>query len=249
MDFLDIVFKDPNKTSDGLKLSLLIYKVQEINRIMEGTSKTSNVAPIPHSKILTVNDLGPGVIGSSYLIRGCILRRANELKAMMEEGKRLPFEKFYPLHYGNPQLLNQPPISFLRDVIAGCFSPHLLEKKVFSEDVVKRVKYYLDNIPGRAIGAYADAPGFPVFIKAVSNFLLKRDGYPAPIETIYLTDGTLDGMIFVLRLFFSKRDSGVMLPMPEYPGYSFLASQAEGAVVTYSLNENDDWEIEVTLLN
>jgi len=210
------------------------------------TPKTK--APVPHAKILSIEDLGPGIIESSYLIRGCVLQRANELRAMKEKGETLPFKRFYPLHYGNPQLLGQPPISFLRDVIAGCFAPHLLEKGVFSEDVVKRVKYYLDNIPGRAIGAYADAPGFPVFVKSVSDFIAKRDGYPAPTETIYLTDGTLDGMTFVLRLFFSKENSGVILPMPEYPGYSFLAAQAQGAVVTYSLNENEDWEIKVILL-
>lgn len=215
---------------------------------MENTVKTpKSKRPIPHAKILSVDDLGPGIIESSYLIRGCVLHRANELKALREKGEKLPFERFYPLHYGNPQLLGQPPITFLREVIAGCFCPHLLDKKVFSDDVVKRVNYYLDNIPGRAIGAYADAPGFPIFVKTVSDFIAKRDGYPAPPETIYLTDGTLDGMSFVLKLLFSKQNSGVMLPMPEYPGYSFLATQAEGKVVTYSLNENDDWAIEVNL--
>lgn len=205
--------------------------------------------PIPHSKILSVDDLGPGIIESSYLIRGCVLHRANELRALKEKGEKLAFDKFYPLHYGNPQLLGQPPISFIREVIAGCFCPSLLDKKVFSEDVVKRVKFYLDNIPNGAVGAYADAPGFPIFVKEVSKFIARRDGFPAPTETIYLTDGTLDGMMFVLKLLFSKQGSGVMLPMPEYPGYSFLATQAEGAVVTYSLNENDNWEIEVALPN
>ena len=82
-------------------------------------------------------------------------------------------------------------------------------------------------------------------MKEVSNYIAKRDGYPSPEETIYLTDGTLDGMMFVMKLLFSKQANGVLLPMPEYPGYSFLATQAEGKVVTYSMNEDDDWAIEV----
>lgn len=208
--------------------------------------KVEKHGKIPHSKILTIDDLGPGIIESSYLIRGCVLHRAIELMEMRDKGTTLPFEKFYPLHYGNPQLLGQPPISFIREVIAGCFCPSLLEKKVFDPDVIKRVNYYLDNIPNRAIGAYADAPGFPIFVKEVSNYIAKRDGYPAPEETIYLTDGTLDGMMFVMKLLFSKQANGVLLPMPEYPGYSFLATQAEGKVVTYSMNEDDDWAIEVS---
>lgn len=220
---------------------------------MVETSTSTKTKPhshqhVPHAKILSVDDLGPGIIESSYLIRGCVLHRAVELKAEKAKGAILPFEKFYPLHYGNPQLLGQPPITFLRQVIAGTFCPSLLEQKVFPEDVVKRVKYYLANIPNGAVGAYADAPGFPVFVKSVSQYISKRDGFPAPPETIYLTDGTLDGMTFVLKLLFSKQGSGVMLPLPEYPGYSFLATQAEGKVVTYSLNENDGWTIEVYLI-
>lgn len=225
------------------------YPINKDRRIANNMTTTSDQkkvkSHIPHSKILSIDDLGPGIIESSYLIRGCVLHRAIELMGMKEKGQTLPFEKFYPLHYGNPQLLGQPPITFIREVIAGSFCPNLLDKGVFSADVAKRVKYYLDNIPNSAVGAYADAPGFPIIVKDVCDYISKRDGYPCLEENVYLTDGTLDGMMFVIKLMFSKQGSGMLLPMPEYPGYSFLATQAEGKVVTYSLNEDDNWSIEV----
>ncbi len=199
----------------------------------------------PRVRALSIDDLGPGITESSYLIRGSVLHRANELRALQEKGVALPFERFYPLHYGNPQLLGQPPITFLRQVIAATFCPSLLDTGVFPEDVKERVKYYLANIPNGAIGAYSDAPGFPVFRKAVADYITKRDGFPSYVDNIYLTDGTLDGMNFVLRLLFSRPGIGVMLPSPEYPGYSFSVTQMEGTAIKYSLNEEDDWSVKV----
>jgi len=196
-------------------------------------------------RALSIEDLGPGITESSYLIRGSVLHRAGDLRKLKESGVELPFDKFYPLHYGNPQLLGQPPISFLRQVIACTFCPSLLETEVFSSDVKARVKYYLENIPNGAIGAYSDAPGFQIFRKSVADFISKRDSYPALIDNIYLTDGTLDGMTFVLRLLFSKTNSAVMLPTPEYPGYSFLVTQLNGKSVTYPLDEENGWAVKV----
>lgn len=196
---------------------------------------------------LLLDDLGPGILESSYLIRGCVLQRAGELTALKEKGEQMPFEKICPLHYGNPQLLGQPPISFIRQVIAACFYPPLLDAKVFPEDVVKRTKEYLKAIPNEAVGAYADAPGFDVFRQCVSRYISKRDGFECDYNSIYLTDGTLDGMIFLVNLFFSKKGTGLMLPVPGFPGYSFLSTQAQGKVINYPLNEEDNWAIEVSI--
>jgi len=192
-----------------------------------------------------LDDLGPGILESSYLIRGCVLHRAGELRELKEKGEKLPFENFYPLHYGNPQLLGQPPITFIRQVIAACFYPSLLDANVLSEDVVRRTKEYLGAIPNGAIGAYADAPGFDVFRKIVSKYITKRDGFECDYNSIYLTDGALDGMIFLVNLMFSKKGTGMMLPVPGFPGYSFLSTQAQGKIVSYPLNEESNWAIEV----
>ena len=87
------------------------------------------------------DDLGEGIANSPSLVRGSVLRRAKELRELKAKGEKLPFDKFYPLHYGNPHLLDQPPISFVREVIAGAFCPKILEAKILSDDVAKRAKY------------------------------------------------------------------------------------------------------------
>eukprot|EP00826_Nyctotherus_ovalis_P010681 TRINITY_DN12806_c0_g3_i10.p1 TRINITY_DN12806_c0_g3~~TRINITY_DN12806_c0_g3_i10.p1 ORF type:complete len:236 (+),score=55.47 TRINITY_DN12806_c0_g3_i10:153-860(+) len=200
----------------------------------------------PSSSHLSLKDLGPGIVGSSYLIRGCVLRRASELMALKEKGEKLPFNELYPLHYGNPQLLGQPPITFLRQVVAGAFYPALLSAKVFPEDVVKRVNEYLKAIPNGAIGAYADGAGFEVFRKSVSGYITRRDGHECDFNSVYLTDGAFDGMIFLNGLIFSKAGAGMMLSVPGFPGFSFLAAQVRGKVVEYELSEEKDWSIEVS---
>lgn len=160
-------------------------------------------------KALALTDLGSNILDASYLIRGTVLHRAIELKKLKEGGATLPFSKFYPLHYGNPQLLGQPPITFLRQVIAATFCPSLLDTEVFSEDVKQRVRYYLANIPGGAVGAYSEAEGFQVLRESVANYIAKRDGHPADVNKIYMLDGALDGMTFIFRTIFSKPNNGV----------------------------------------
>jgi len=166
---------------------------------------------VDRPKALTLQDLGRSVTEASYLIRGTVLHRAQELRGLQESGVAMPFPKFYPLHYGNPQLIGQPPITFLRQVIAGAFCPSLLDGEALSEDVKQRVRYYLTSIPNAAVGAYSEAEGFKVCRKAVENYIAKRDGYPANSEDIYLLDGTLDGMTFFLRILFSKPGHGVRM--------------------------------------
>jgi alanine transaminase len=165
--------------------------------------------------------------------------------ALKEQGEKLPFDKFYPLHYGNPQLLGQPPITFLRQVIAGTLCPSLLEADVFPDSVIRRVRLYLKAISNGAMGGYSDASGFDVFRKAVSKYISKRDDCECDFNNIYLTDGALDGMIFMNNLIFSKKDAGIMLPVPGFPRYSFLAEQVQGKTVNYSLIEEKNWAIDV----
>lgn len=193
----------------------------------------------------TVEDLGRGVLDASYLIRGCVYYRARELMVLKAKGEKLPFDKFYPLQSGNPQLLGQPPITFIRQVISCVLTPSLLDTKFFPEDVTRRARHYLSQVPNSAVGAYSDAPGFDVFRQAVSRYIAARDGFHCDFNSVYLIDGTLDGMIFLLNLLLSKRGTGIMIPRPEFPGYSFLAVQAEAKVVSYPLNEEDNWCIEV----
>eukprot|EP01022_Parablepharisma_sp_SALTPOND_P026813 TRINITY_DN64974_c3_g1_i1.p4 TRINITY_DN64974_c3_g1~~TRINITY_DN64974_c3_g1_i1.p4 ORF type:complete len:188 (+),score=30.18 TRINITY_DN64974_c3_g1_i1:220-783(+) len=177
---------------------------------MTTTSYSCEEKKQEQSKAFTLEELGSNVVECTYLIKGSVLQKAAELMELQEKGVALPFPKFYRLHLGNPQITGQPPITFLRQVVAATFCPSLLDMNVFPEDVCARARHYLSNIPYGAIGAYSEAAGFKVFRKSVEQYIAKRDGYPADAENIYLLDGTLDGMTFFLNLVFSIQNAGVM---------------------------------------
>lgn len=66
----------------------------------------------------------------------------------MKKGEKLPFNKLIKCNIGNPQSLNQKPITFLRRVIAACNCPELLNHpELFPEDVMVRASNYLKNTP------------------------------------------------------------------------------------------------------
>ncbi|KAK1368094.1 alanine aminotransferase 2-like [Heracleum sosnowskyi] len=70
-----------------------------------------------------------------------------------------PFDEILYCNIGNPQSLNQQPITFFREVLALCDHPAILDKSetqgLFSADSIERAWQILDQIPGRATGAYS----------------------------------------------------------------------------------------------
>ncbi len=67
-------------------------------------------------------------------------------------GHGFPFNKIVHCNIGNPHQLGQQPITFFRQVLALCQYPALLQQPaaaaLFPDDVVQRVKHYLEQISG-----------------------------------------------------------------------------------------------------
>ena len=90
-----------------------------------------------------------------------MLDKANELKAQLDAGESLPFDKLVPCNIGNPQALGQQPLSFNREVMALLMNPPLMQNEAvlaaFQPDAVERAQKYLDAVaPSVGIGAYTD---------------------------------------------------------------------------------------------
>ncbi|KAK1356255.1 hypothetical protein POM88_049511 [Heracleum sosnowskyi] len=70
-----------------------------------------------------------------------------------------PFDEILYCNIGNPQSLNQQPITFFREILALYDHPAILDKSetqgLFSADSIERAWQILDQIPGRATGAYS----------------------------------------------------------------------------------------------
>lgn len=85
---------------------------------------------------------------------------------------------------GNPQQLGQKPVTFMRQVIALCAAPFLLEHpnvgSMFPADAIARAKTMLGYVG--SIGAYSDSRGAPGIRQEVSNYIQKRDGCELTID-------------------------------------------------------------------
>jgi len=199
---------------------------------------------MPLSRIL-INNLNHRVKSSAYAVRGPIAARAFELMQQLKHGDTsLPFEKIVACNIGNPQQLNQKPLSFNREVLSLMMNPDLEHRCQFSPDVLARAKRYMTSIP--TTGVYTQSQGILEVREDVAKFLEDRDGFPANISDIFLTNGASEGVKHCMQAFVRDpakgiRD-GVLAPIPQYPLYSALLTLLGGKLVPYFLDEANNWE-------
>lgn len=118
---------------------------------------------------------------------------------------------------GNPQQLEQRPITFFRQVLALMDYPDLIldpknlpiTSKLFPEDAISRAKQYLAGMGG-STGAYSHSKGIPIIRRHVADFIHQRDGGEKPNpEHIFLTAGASPGVQLVLQSLIQHPHVGV----------------------------------------
>jgi aspartate/methionine/tyrosine aminotransferase len=196
---------------------------------------------------LTVDTMNQSLRTVEYAVRGPIPTRAAQLDMDLKSGKKLPFDKIIYCNIGNPQALQQKPLTYFRDVLALCSAPHLLQKpdadleKLFPRDAIARARAYQSQINGS--GAYTDSAGYGFVRKTVCNFVEERDqtGFSVNPSEIFLTNGASRAVQMALSLITNNATDGVMLPIPQYPLYSATLHMLGSAVVPYELDEASNW--------
>jgi len=185
---------------------------------------------------IRLQDLGRAVLQTEYAVRGPIVTRAQVLE---REGREIIY-----CNIGNPQALEQKPITYLRQVLALCQYPELIDcaPDVFPPDVLDTARAILAGTR-HGLGAYSESKGVRFIREAVAAFIRERDGIDADPESIYLTDGASKGVQTALRLLLSSPDDGIMIPIPQYPLYSATITLYEGRQVGYFLDEGRDWKL------
>ena len=114
------------------------------------------------NKHIQKSKIAPAVLNAQYAVRGAIVIRANEIQSDLKKGKssnKYPFSSVIMCNIGNPQELNQKPLTFHRQVMSSLLSPSLMDSNVFPDDVTKRAKKILDDTPSGSIGAYTHSQG------------------------------------------------------------------------------------------
>ena len=203
--------------------------------ILNITVKESNMS-------IQMKDLGAAVLATEYAVRGPIVARAQELE---KQGREIIY-----CNIGNPQSLGQKPLTWLRQLLALCQYPALMEMAggVFPADAVETARAIL-NGSRHGLGAYSESKGVRFIREAVAEFIRQRDGISADPEAIFLTDGASKGVQTILKLLIACPTDGIMIPIPQYPLYSATITLYEGRIVPYYLDEADHWKLNRSMLD
>ncbi|KAF5656473.1 alanine aminotransferase [Fusarium heterosporum] len=196
---------------------------------------------------LTVDTINPHVVAAKFAVRGEFAIKSEEYQAKLARGdKDLPFDQAISAHIGNPQQLGQKPITFFRQVLSLLENPQLLEKEDvmidaldYKPDVFSRARFLLKNVG--SVGAYSASAGVPVIRESVAEFLKRRDGYSADASKIYLSAGASSGITTLLNIICASPNTGILIPIPQYPLYTATLSLLNATYVPYNLDELKHW--------
>uniref|UniRef100_A0A7S1XGN3 Aminotransferase class I/classII large domain-containing protein n=1 Tax=Compsopogon caeruleus TaxID=31354 RepID=A0A7S1XGN3_9RHOD len=207
----------------------------------------SSPVPAPGSKVLTGSGINANVRNMEYAVRGKLVQRADEISRQLRMGSgSFPFSQVVYCNIGNPQSLKQQPLTFVRQVLAGCLYPTIRES--LPKDAAERVKQMLDATNGAGLGAYSESKGVGIIREHVAEFIERRDGHPADPNQIYLTNGASDAVKGVLSMLIRNTRDAVLVPIPQYPLYSASLTLFGGRLEGYFLNESSEWGIDIRQL-
>lgn len=184
-----------------------------------------------------LQDISEAVCQTKYAVRGAIVARAQELE---RQGRDIIY-----CNIGNPQALQQRPLTWVRQVLALCEYPELLAicaQANIPSDAADTARRVVENSK-HGLGAYTDSKGMSFVREAVARFIEARDQSSADPEHIYLTDGASKGVQTVLRLLIAAPADGIMIPIPQYPLYSASITLLGGRQVPYFLDEGSGWKL------
>ncbi|KAH7175891.1 pyridoxal phosphate-dependent transferase [Dactylonectria macrodidyma] len=197
---------------------------------------------------LTADNINQHVVAAKYAVRGELAVKSEEYRAKIASGNAddLPFKQVISANIGNPQQLDQKPITFFRQVASLLENPQLLEQEDvlinslgYKTDVVERAKFLLSKIG--SVGAYSASTGVPAIRDSVAKFLERRDGFPADPSKIFLSAGASSGVNTLLHVICAAPNTGILIPIPQYPLYTATLSVLNATCVPYLLDEAKDW--------
>jgi len=201
-------------------------------------------------KVLTEETLNPRIKLVEYAVRGPIVARAVALEKELQQGANKPFASVTRANIGDCHAVGMKPNTFIRQTIAACVDPQIVDVANYPKDVVDRSQQLLKACQGQSVGSYTASPGIELVRRDVAKYIEERDGgIPANWEDIFMTTGASDGIRTIMKLVLpdqkADRPVGVMIPIPQYPLYSATVAEFGAYQVSYYLNEDDGWSLGV----
>ncbi|KAL3479919.1 pyridoxal phosphate-dependent transferase [Aspergillus californicus] len=202
-------------------------------------------------RCLSLDNINSNIKAAKYAVRGELAVKAEEYRVKLAQGdKSLPFDSVIFANIGNPQQLDQKPITFFRQVLSLLENPLLLKNKEalrtsfgYEDDVIERAETLLGEV--QSVGAYSHSQGAPLIRESVAKFIEKRDGFPADPQSLFLTGGASSGVNTLLNVICNGPNAGVLVPIPQYPLYTATLSLLNAQCVPYELEEQKAWGTDV----
>ncbi|KAK3331974.1 pyridoxal phosphate-dependent transferase [Cercophora scortea] len=196
---------------------------------------------------LNIDNINQHVRSAQYAVRGELAVKSEQFRASLVSGaSNLPFNQVISANIGNPQQLDQKPLTFFRQVLSLLENPVLLEHEDvllnqldYKLDVIARAKFLLSKVG--SVGAYSASNGVPAIRQSIADFLERRDGFPANEADIYLSAGASSGVNTLLHIICANEKSGILVPIPQYPLYTASLSLLNATCVPYLLDEAKNW--------
>lgn len=200
--------------------------------------------------LLSLENINQNIRNLEYAVRGPLVIRAVQLAKEIEAGAKKPFKSVIRANIGDCHAMNQKPLTFYRQMLACAANPKLMETDPsIPSDVKQRVSEILKVCGGQSVGAYSEACGIELIRRQCANYIEQRDGIPADWQNIFLTTGASE--VVKSMLSFINHSSkpglhvGVMIPIPQYPLYSATICELGMHQVSYYLDEDHDWRLEI----
>jgi hypothetical protein len=181
----------------GLLLTFLSFAVLNPSLAISNTTRTMS-SGVSH-KVLNLDNINPHVRAAKYAVRGELAVKSEQYRAKLAkgEGKDLPFDTVIAANIGNPQQLDQKPITFFRQVASLLENPGLLEHENvlidslgYKSDVIARAKKLLKEV--KSVGAYSQSQGAPGIRQSVAEYIERMDSQR--VTDFHLTDCNQDEM-------------------------------------------------------
>ncbi|KAK0640900.1 pyridoxal phosphate-dependent transferase [Cercophora newfieldiana] len=203
---------------------------------------------------LNINNINPHVKAAKYAVRGELAVKSEEYRAYLQAGLTdLPFSQVVSANIGNPQQLDQKPLTYFRQVLSLLENPALLNHEEvllnqlgYKPDVIERARWLLSKVG--SVGAYSASNGVPAIRQSIADFLERRDGFPASQADIYLSAGASSGVNTLLHILCADENSGILVPIPQYPLYTASLAVLNAKCVEYHLDESRHWGTDVKVM-
>ncbi|KAI7809450.1 putative alanine aminotransferase 1-like [Triplophysa rosa] len=196
-----------------------------------------------------LREISPEMKNAFLSEKAVLLRRAAQITAEIQQGERKGYKEVLDLSSGDLHSGGIKPITFVRQVLAACFYPALLQDDSLPLDVTQRAKRLLNECAGGSVGSYTDSSGIAKIKHCVSKFISRRDGgVPSSPENIFLTSGSQRALMIILKLLVQNEDScqtGVLIPVPSYSSFNMAVVSQGLAMLPYRFCEEQGWTLQV----